>query len=288
VDGVAEELLDQLDADGEAEFDLIDRIAAPLPAIAIARILGVDVSDQAKFKAWSVASSEAFFNPLADEATKLAGATAQTSLDALFRSEIEKRRREPADDLIGKLVEAESEGDRLNEEELVTMCQLLLVAGNVTTTDLIGNGMRNLLESPDEHAKLRERPELVANAVEEMLRFEGPVQTTGRIAPRDMEIEGVPIRKGESISVLLAAANRDPAVYPDPDCFDITREDTHHQSFGGGAHLCLGAHLARAEARAAVSALVARYPKLRPAGREVQWKMTPGFRGLAEYWVRRD
>ncbi len=288
VERVAEELLDQVDADCEPEFDLLDRIAAPLPAIAIARILGVDVALQAEFKAWSVASSEAFFNPFAGDEVREAGLKAQASLDALFRFEIEKRRREPADDLIGKLVLAEREGDRLNEAELVTMCNLLLIAGNVTTTDLIGNGMRNLLERPSEHAKLRERPEWVANAVEEMLRFEGPVQTTGRIAPRDLDIDGVPVRKGESISLLLAAANRDPAVYPDPDRFDITRKDTHHHSFGGGAHLCIGAHLARAEAQAAVRALVARYPTLRPSGREVKWKTTPGFRGLAEYWVRRD
>jgi cytochrome P450 len=103
-----------------------------------------------------------------------------------------------------------------------------------------------------------------------------------------MDIEGVPVRQGESLSLLLAAANRDPAVYPDPDRFDITREDTHHHSFGGGAHLCIGAHLARAEAQAAVGALVARYPRLRPSGRPVKWKTTPGFRGLSEYWVRRD
>lgn len=288
VEQVAEELLDQIDAAGEAEFDLIDRIAAPLPAIAIARILGVDVAQQAKFKAWSVASSEAFFNPFAGEEARKAGEQAQASLDALFRAEIELRRRQPSDDLIGKLVVAEREGDRLTEAELVTMCNLLLIAGNVTTTDLIGNGMRNLLERPAEHAKLREHPELLANAVEEMLRFEGPVQTTGRIAPRDLEIEGVPVRRGESITVLLAAANRDPDVYPDPDRFDISRKDTHHHSFGGGAHLCIGAHLARAEAQAAVRALVTRYPRLRPAGREVAWKQTPGFRGLAEYWVRRD
>ena len=262
--------------------------ASTLPAIAIARILGVDVAEQAKFKAWSVASSEAFFNPFADDQVRAAGAEAAAALDALFRQEIEQRRRDPSDDLIGKLVAAESEGDRLSETELVTMCQLLLVAGNVTTTDLIGNGMRNLLEHPAEHERLRAQPGLLANAVEEMLRFEGPVQQTGRIAPRDVEIEGVPVAQGESITLILAAANRDPAIYPEPDRFDITRADTHHHSFGGGAHLCLGAHLARAEAQAAVGALVARYPKLRPADRPVQWKMTPGFRGLAEYWVRRD
>jgi len=288
VQQVATELLDAIADSGEPEFDLIDELAAPLPAIAIARILGVDPAEQAAFKAWSVASSEAFFNPFADEETKHRGTQALASLDACFRAEIAKRRGTPSDDLIGTLVREEREGDQLTEAELVTMCGLLLIAGNVTTTDLIGNGMRALLEHPDEHAKLRARPELVANAVEEMLRFDPPVQSTGRIAPRDMEIEGVPVRKGESISVLLAAANRDPAIYPDPDRFDVEREDTHHHSFGGGAHLCMGAHLARSEARAAIGALVSRFPKLRPAGGAPEWKRTPGFRGLAEYRVRVD
>jgi hypothetical protein len=235
-----------------------------------------------------VAASEAFFNPFAGEDLKRRGEEAQLALSQCFLSEIAKRRAESAADLIGKLVAAESEGDRLSEPELVTMCNLLLIAGNVTTTDLIGNGMCALLGHPDEHAKLRARPELIANAVEEMLRFDPPVHATGRIASRDIEIEGVPVAKGESLNVLLAAANRDPAVYPDPDRFDIERADTHHHSFGGGAHLCLGAHLARAEAQEAIGRLVARFPKLRSAGRPLAWKDTPGFRGLSEYWVRVD
>lgn len=288
VDRVADELLDAIVESGAPEFDLIEALAAPLPAIAIARILGVDAGAQARFKAWSVAASEAFFNPFADEATKRAGLEANEALDACFRSEIAARRRTPSDDLIGQLVATEEAGDRLSESEIVTMCNLLLIAGNVTTTDLIGNGVRTLLECPEQHAKLRANPALIDNAVEEMLRFDPPVQTSGRIAPRDCEIDGVPVGKGEGITLLLAAANRDPAVYPDPDRFDIEREDTHHHAFGGGAHLCLGAHLARAEARAAIGALVARFPRLRPAGGALAWKQTPGFRGLSEYRVRID
>ncbi len=288
VERVATELVDAIEAEGLAEFDLIEAVAAPLPAIAIARILGVDPAKQAAFKQWSVDSSEAFFNPFADAETKQRGLDGQAALDKCFREEIAKRRESPADDLIGRLVVEECEGERLSEAELITMCGLLLVAGNVTTTDLIGNGMRALLERPEEHAKLRARPELIANAVEEMLRFDPPVQTTGRIAPQDMEIDGVHVHAGESISVILAAANRDPAIYPDPDRFDIERADTHHHAFGGGAHLCLGAHLARAEAQAAIGALVSRFPKLRPAGHELEWKKTPGFRGLALYRVRID
>jgi pimeloyl-[acyl-carrier protein] synthase len=148
--------------------------------------------------------------------------------------------------------------------------------------------MRALLSHPDQQAKLREKPELIENTVEEMLRFDPPVTSTGRIAPRDIEIDGIPIRKGESMTLLLAAANRDPSVYPDPDRFDIEREDTHHQSFGGGSHLCLGSHLARIEAQEAIGALVARFGTLRIADRPLVYKQTPGFRGLSEFWVRRD
>jgi hypothetical protein len=145
VEEVTAELLDAIESEGTGEFDLIERLAAPLPAIAIARILGVDASQQAQFKAWSVASSEAFFDPFASEAVKALGLEAQECLERCFRSEIAKRRDAPADDLIGKLVAAEREGDRLDENEIVTMCGLLLIAGNVTTTDLIGNGVYALL-----------------------------------------------------------------------------------------------------------------------------------------------
>lgn len=282
---VATELLDAVDASGASEFDLMAAIAAPLPAIAIARILGVDTARQADFKQWSETMSAAFFNPFASEDEQAIADRAGEALDAVFRTEIERRREEPRDDLIGQLVRAEEEGDRLTEDELVTMCNLLLVAGNVTTTDLIGNGMRALLQNPDQLARLRTSPELVEGAVEEMIRFDPPVLTSGRITPRDMEIKGCPVHAGESMTVHLTAANHDPAANADPDRFEIEREDIRHLSFGGGAHLCLGAHLARVEAQEAVAALVERYPNLRRAGREEVWKQVPGFRGLAEFWV---
>jgi cytochrome P450 len=285
---VARELVDAVEAGTSAEFDLMEALAAPLPAIAIARLLGVDTADQAKFKLWSVASSEAFFNPFAGDDLKRRGELASIALSDYFTAEVQNRRESHSDDLIGQMVAAEMEGDQLTVQEIITMCNLLLIAGNVTTTDLIGNGMRALLGNPDQHRRLREKPELIQNAVEEMLRFDPPVTSTGRIAPRDIEIDGIPIRQGESITLLLAAANRDPAIYPDPDRFDIERKDTHHQSFGGGAHLCLGAHLARIEAQEAIAAVVNRFPNLRDAGRAPVYKQTPGFRGLAEYWVFRD
>lgn len=285
IEKVARELLDAIDARGAREFDLIEALAGPLPAIAIARILGVDPAKQADFKRWSEVMSAAFFNPFSSDAENAEAEAAGAALDAVFREEIASRRKTPRDDLIGQMVVAEEEGDRLSEAELVTMCGLLLIAGNVTTTDLIGNGMRVLLQHPGQLATLRDRPEAIPNAVEEMIRFDPPVTQSGRVSPREMEIQGCPVHAGESLTTHLTAANRDPAANPDPDRFDVEREDIRLLSFGGGAHLCLGAHLARVEAQVAVGALVARYPRLRAAGRPEVWKQTPGFRGLAEFWV---
>jgi cytochrome P450 len=184
------------------------------------------------------------------------------------------------------MLRAESDGDRLTEREMIRQCNLLLVAGNVTTTDLIGNGVKALLDHPDQLARLRADPALIRNAVEEILRFDSPVVNSGRIANRDIDIGGCPVHRGESLSTSLAAANRDPAVYPDPDRFDIERADTHHQSFGGGRHLCLGAHLARAEAQEAILALLARFPDLRHGAGGFRYHAIPSFRGMACFMVR--
>ena len=286
VEQVASDLLDAVE--GEAEFDLVRALANPLPAIAIAKLLGVDAAKQADFKAWSEASIVGGFNPFASDEEKAEAEQARQSLEACYRTEIQKRREHPSDDLIGQMVSANEEGDRLSEQEIVTMVDLLLIAGNVTTSDLIGNGVRALCEHPDQLARLWANPGLLPNAIEEMLRFDPPVTESGRIAPYDFEIGGVQIKQGQSLTTVLAAANRDPAVYPDPDGFDIEREDTHHQSLGGGAHLCLGAHLARLEAREAFAALILRFPKLRASDRPYTFKRVPGFRGLSEFWVRVD
>jgi cytochrome P450 len=279
---LAHELLD----DVQGEFDVMDALAGPLPAIAIAILLGVDDADQKQFKAWSEASNEAFFNPFASAEERAPGVAASEALRDFFRAEIAKRREEPRDDLIGRLCRVEEEGDRLREGEIVSMCNLLLIAGNVTTTDLIGNGVRALVQRPEQLAKLREKPDLLPNAVEEMLRYDSPVVNSARIAPYDFELGGVAIEEGDSITTVLGAANRDPDVYPEPDRFDVEREDTHHQSFGGGTHLCLGAHLARLEAQEAVSVLVERFPRLEPAARPHVYRQVPSFRGLEEFWLR--
>ena len=184
------------------------------------------------------------------------------------------------------MIRAELDGDRLTEGEMVRQCNLLLVAGNVTTTDPIGNGVKALLEHPDQLALLRADPGLVGNAVEEILCFDSPVVNSGRIASRDIAIGGCPVRAGESLSVSLAGANRDPAAYPDPDRFDIRRGDTHHQSFGGGRHLCLGAHLARIEAQEAILGLLRRFDHLQMAPQGNAWHAIPSFRGMKYCWLK--
>ena len=184
------------------------------------------------------------------------------------------------------MLAAEVEGTRLSEWDIVNQCNLLLVAGNVTTTDMIGNGVKALLQHPDQLAKLRANPDLIGATVEEILRYDSPVTNSGRISHEAIEIGGCPIRQGESLGVSLAAANRDPAVYADPDRFDIEREHIPHQAFGGGRHHCLGASLARLEGGEAILRLVQRFPKLRLGDRGFEMHSIPAFRGMTYFWLR--
>ena len=269
---------------GQERFDLIEAFAGPLPVIVIAEMLGIDPADRGDFKRWSDLSVMEF-NPLITEEQRAVTADANTQIGTYFWRTIAERRANPRDDLISALIAVEETGDRLTDGEIVTMCCLLLPAGNVTTTDLIGNGVWTLLRHPDQLRKLRDDPSLIKNAVEEILRFESPVVQTGRIPMEDVEIGGCPIRCGESIVTSLAAANRDPGGCPEPDRFDITRADVRHHSFGGGVHFCLGAPLARLEAQLAISALVQRFPKLRLADEPLEWRAVPTFRGLAKLFV---
>jgi cytochrome P450 len=269
---------------GQASFDLIEAFAGPLPVIVIAEMLGVNPVDRDDFKRWSDLTAMVL-NPrlTADQRTVVVEGRRQ--LDAYLQRAIAERRAHPRDDLISAMIAVEELGDQLNDTEIVTMCGLLLAAGNVTTTDLIGNGVWTLLRHPDQLQKLRDDPSLIKNAVEEILRFESPVVQTGRIAMDDGKIGGGPVHRGESILASLAAANRDPAAYPEPDRFDITRGDVHHHSFGGGVHFCLGAPLARLEAQLAIAALVQRFPNLHLADAPLEWRALPAFRGLTKLRV---
>lgn len=264
---------------GQASFDLIAAFAGPLPVIVIAEMLGVDSADHGDFKRWSDLISLSF-NPLLTEDQRVLMTEASRQLDAYLQRAVDGRRANPRDDLIRAMIAAEEAGDQLNDDEIVTMCSLLLAADNVTTTDLIGNGVWTLLRHPDQLRKLRADPSLIKNAVEEILRFESPVVQTARIPMDDVKIGGCPVKRGESVLASLAAANRDPDVYPESDRFDITRRDVHHHSFGGGVHFCLGSPLARLEAQLAISALVQRFPNLRLADEPLEWRALPAFRGL--------
>ncbi len=280
---IVERVLDDIH---DEEFDLIEQFAGPVPTVVIAEMLGIDPAMHADFKDWSDVSVQIGFNPFPTPEQTAAGEGAQAKLDAFFKSEIAARRAHLGDDLISDMIRAEAEGEKLTEPEIVQQCNLLLIAGNVTTTDLIGNGVKALLDHPEQLAKLRSNPSLIRNAVEEMLRYDSPVTNSGRIANRSLDIGGCPVHQGDSLSTSLAAANRDPSVYVDADRFDIEREDTHHQSFGGGRHLCLGAHLARLEAQEAILGLLARYPVLEHGKQGWQYAQVPSFRGMTKFWVR--
>ena len=281
---VATTLLDALGR--EPSFDLLDRYAGPLPTIVIAEMMGVDAADQASFKQWSDALIHVF-NPAPTDAQSERLQDASQNLKRYLADVVEQRRRAPRADLISALVAAEESGDRLTAREIVITCNLLLVAGNMTTTDLIGNGVLALLRHPAELEKLRARPELIRNAVEEMLRFDPPVSQVMRIATGPAMIAGCPVAAGDAITSSLLAAGRDPAAHADPHRFDIERPDASHVAFGGGLHFCLGAPLARAEAEIGIGLLLERFPHLAldPA-KPPQRKAAPTFNGLETLWLR--
>jgi cytochrome P450 len=283
VQQIADRLLDAVE--GREEWDLIGDYSAPLPTIVIAEMLGVDPEMQAQFKQWSDRIVQGF-NPFLTPAQQQEIEASAQEMGQYLREAIEARRRDRKDDLITGMIEAEENGDQLNDQEIVTMVSLLLAAGNLTTTDLIGNGMYAFLTHRDQWELLKSRLDLLPNAVEEMLRYDPPVTQSGRLTLKDMEVGGCPIHAGQPFSPMLLAANHDPAANPDPHKFDITREAIQHTSFGGGRRYCLGAPLARLEARIALGTLVRRFPDLRLATDQPQWRNVPVFRGLLALPVR--
>ena len=270
---------------GRDGFDLIAEFAGPLPTVVIAEMLGVDPADRDDFKRWSDEGVR-LFDPTLSPEERQQVMESQETLEQYFRSTITDRRARARDDLISSLIAAEEAGDQLSDDEIVTMCALLLGAGNVTTTDLIGNGVLALLQHTSEMEKLRADPSLINNAIEEMLRFDSPVQQTGRIPMAEIEFGGHVIPANHSITPQLGGANHDPSVYTEPHRFDITREDVHHQSFGGGAHYCLGAPLARLEAKIGIATLVSRFPNLRLTDEPLEYRRIPSFRGVVKLNVR--
>ena len=201
-------------------------------------------------------------------------------LDAYFTELMTARRANPQDDLISDMVIAQANGGDFDDDELRTNLQALLVGGNLTTTDLIGNGVWLFLNHPEQMQALRDNPSLAANAVEEVLRYEAPVQATSRIVSEDREVAGCPMKKSQPVFMSLAAANRDPAKFEAPEQFDVTKKRASHISFGGGAHICIGAPLARIEARRVYQKLFERFPNMTLPDQEIVWRTLPFFRGI--------
>jgi len=237
IEKIVEGLLD--DVNGEDRFDLIDSFAFPLPIIVIAEMLGVPAEDLDRFKDWSndiVLSLE----PILTREQRVRFRRSEQELYEYFEGIIALRRQDPQDDLVSALLAAEEEGDRLSHGELLATLLLLLVAGNETTRNLIGNGMLALLRNPGELQRLKREPELIETAIDELLRYDSPVQLDGRTALEDVELRGKIIHTGQQVVSVVGAANRDPAAFSDPDRLDIGREEKSHISFGRGIHYCLG------------------------------------------------
>ena len=278
IQSVVNILLDEVQPQGR--MDVIADLAYPLPAIVIGEMLGAAPQDRDQLKKWS-ADLAAFLGNIRTVSETYENAIKSVSeLIEYLRELVYQRRKEPRDDLISALALAEEEGDSFTEEELYAMCVLLIFAGHETTTNLIGNGLLALLNNPDQLAKLRHDPSLLEPAIEEIIRYDGPVQTTSRTALEPLEIGGKQIAKGDRLSLTLGAANRDPAQFPDPDRMDISRTDNRHVGFGFGIHFCLGAALARMEGQLAIGAVVERMPELRLESTDLVWRDNPILRSL--------
>jgi len=278
VQQVVDELVDQVVE--HRHMDLISDLAYPLPATIIAEMIGAPQGDIGLFRDWAVA-----INRLFEKGGRIEEAAAHAAQDSLYemREYTVKlaaiKRNAPADDILSRLVAAD-DADKLTVDEMVSTCVTLFVAGHETTTNLIGNGMLALLQHPDQMAVLRAEPALIDNAVEEMLRYDPSVPRGWRIAKAAVEIGGQTINKGALVFPILAAANRDPAQFPDPDRFDVRREGTKHIAFGYGIHFCLGAPLARLEGAVAVNRLLERLPNLRLDADQLTWRHDVAIRSL--------
>lgn len=263
---IATELVDAIAAMA-GPVDLVQAFAYPLPVRVICALLGVPPEDEAMFTDWSRGIARSVDpSVLRTPAIEATIEDARANLRRYLGDLLAARRRQPGDDLLTALAAVDVEGDRITPREVVGLAQLLLVAGHETTVNLIGNGTLALLRNPEQLALLRRSPELVGPAVDEFLRFDGPVQITQRVVTQDMTVVGCPVKRGDEIMLVLGAANRDPAAFPNPHKLDVTRDARRHVGFGGGIHHCLGAALARMEGQIAFATLLDRFPHLELAG----------------------
>ena len=276
-------LVDQLvGAFPRGPFDLLAALAQPLPLIVIAELLGLPATDRERIKHWSDAVANVFSSRFEgpDVASLSAAAVALSDLFDYLAGHIDQRRRDPQDDLLTALVQAEENQGRLSEDEIYSTILVLLVAGNETTTNLIGNGLNALLRHTDARQQLWANPGLVPQAVEEMLRYDSPAQMITRRARGDIDLMGTLIPDGETVYFILGAANRDPAHFPDPDSFVLTRDQSKHISFGIGPHFCIGASLARLEGTVVFRTLIRRCPEIRLVDEPPVYRGNFSLRGL--------
>ena len=279
IQGIVDRLLDRVQ--GAQHMDVIDDLAYRLPVTVISEMLGVPEGDHEAMRGWSsdIARSLDAFGLPSDQEIVERGRVARRAVGDYFRRLVPERRGRPGDDLLSQLIAAEEQGDRLTEGELLATCVLLYIAGHETTVNLIGNGLLALLRHPDQMRRLRDDPGLITGAVEELLRYDSPVQRTARLTHEDVELGGKRIDKGTMVVACIGAANRDPAQFTEPDRLDVGRRDVRHLSFGFGIHFCLGAPLARVEGQIALGAMLRRLPPLSLAG-EPTWRESSILRGL--------
>jgi cytochrome P450 len=266
-------------------FDFIAEIAAPIPTMVIANVLGVDENDHKDFKLWTEQLIKCV-DPGLDEKGMQEVFSAINSIQNYFKNAIQDRVKNPKDDLITKLLLSKEDSQSLTNEEIVTTCLILIIAGNMTTTDLIGNGLVALLKNPNEFQKLKENSSLMPSAVEEMLRYDVPITEIPRISTKETLVGDTKIDKGQTLSLMLAAANHDPSVFKCPHMFNIERNEGQHLSFGGGIHYCLGAHLAKLEIEIVFKKLITNFPDLKLCSDLCERKSVPTMNGFKFIMVK--
>jgi len=283
---IADALIDGFIGRGTA--DIVAEMAEPMPAIVTAEMLGVPVRDHEKLKQWSIDFAEILGNFLHSPDRVARVAQSVRDMTDYFRAAIHQQETDPHEGLVLSLVRAEVDGARLTEEEIIANCILTMIGGQETSTNLIGSGLVTLLRHPGEMQMLRDDPALIPSAVEELLRFESPIQHTARVAQDDFMLGGKLIRKGQTVVAVLAAGNRDPERFPNPDVLDLKRGDKSHLAFGWAAHFCFGAPLARIEGQIAFATLLRRLKNLELASEDFIWRENLGLRGLSALPVRFD
>lgn len=282
---IVDGLLDE--AQERGQLDLIADFAFPLPATVIADLLGIPPADLPLLKQWS--NDWAAYQTAGHTVDEMkALLTSRMTMFAYIRDLARERREKPGDDLLSGFVTVKEGGEGLSEQDIISSSAFLLFAGHETTTNLIGNGMLALFRHPDQLRALRGNPSLVASAIDELLRYDAPVQYTVRMVTEEMEIGRFVVRPGERVQAMIGAANHDPQRFPEPGRLDLTRRDNRHLSFGFGIHYCLGAALARLEGEIAFTTLLGRFPRLSLACERVEWRPSSAFRGLAQLHVALD